>query len=240
MAGKKQGKLNRGREGAAEAVTTAVELNATGTGASVVQSLELSDPPSTPDTGTPLPDDPKVLKESVKGLKSQLRRHKRQVLLTFLRLHVRLMPRRSRMTGLCFSRGDSYSHWESSVASCLLSPCKPISEDDACTIFAVGILSASWFIPPSTLPALPALPEHLQILLDEYEFAIPTIPTLDFSAEWQRFKSNIPEPWKLANDGREFLVGEEMKSRGLEAKYPVVLIPGIISTASFPYTPVVG
>ena len=59
---------------------------------------------------------------------------------------------------------------------------------------------------------------------------MPTIPAIDISAEWARFKSNIPEPWKLANDGREFLVGEEMKSRGLEAEYPVVLIPGIIST----------
>ncbi|KAF9650657.1 phospholipid diacylglycerol acyltransferase [Thelephora ganbajun] len=59
---------------------------------------------------------------------------------------------------------------------------------------------------------------------------MPAMPAFDFSAEWGRFKSNIPEPWKLANDGREFQVGEEMKSRGLEAKFPVVLIPGIIST----------
>lgn len=98
--------------------------------------------------------------------------------------------------------------------------------------FAVGVLSATWFIPHSKLPTLP---ENLQVRLDEYEFAMPTMPALDLSAEWQRFKSNIPEPWKLANDGREFLVGEEMKSRGLEAKHPVVLIPGIISTASFTY-----
>lgn len=95
-------------------------------------------------------------------------------------------------------------------------------------LFVVGILSATWFFPASKLPALP---EHLQVLLDDYEFVMPAF---DFSAEWERFKSNIPEPWKLANDGREFLVGEEMKSRGLEAKYPVVLIPGIISTVRFP------
>ena len=92
----------------------------------------------------------------------------------------------------------------------------------------MGILSATWFIPSSKLPTLP---EHLQVLLDEYEFVMPAF---DFSAEWERFKSNIPEPWKLANDGREFLVGEEMRSRGLEAKYPVVLIPGIISTVRSP------
>ena len=95
--------------------------------------------------------------------------------------------------------------------------------------FVVGILSATWFFPPSKLPTLP---ENLQVLLDDYEFVMPVF---DFSAEWERFKSNIPEPWKLANDGREFLVGEEMKSRGLEAEYPVVLIPGIISTVRFPY-----
>jgi len=96
---------------------------------------------------------------------------------------------------------------------------------------AVGVFSAGWLIPPSKRPALP---EHLQVRLDEYEFAMPSMPAFDLSAEWERFRSNIPEPWKLANDGREFLVGEEMKSRGLEAKHPVVLIPGIISTASFP------
>ena len=94
-------------------------------------------------------------------------------------------------------------------------------------VFAVGILFAGWFIPPSTFPTLP---ENLQVLLDDYEISMPAFPQFDFSAEWERFKSNIPEPWKLANDGREFLVGEEMKSRGLEAKFPVVLVPGIIST----------
>lgn len=91
----------------------------------------------------------------------------------------------------------------------------------------MGVLSAGWFIPSSTLPALP---ENLQLFLDDYDISMPSIPQFDFSIEWERFKSNIPEPWKIANDGREFLVGEEMKSRGLEAKYPVVLIPGIIST----------
>jgi phospholipid:diacylglycerol acyltransferase len=41
-------------------------------------------------------------------------------------------------------------------------------------------------------------------------------------------------PWNLGRanwDGREFMVGEELAARGLQAKYPVILIPGIISTA---------
>jgi hypothetical protein len=42
--------------------------------------------------------------------------------------------------------------------------------------------------------------------------------------------STIPEPWKLNTDGREFQIGDAIRARGLEAKYPVVLIPGVIST----------
>jgi len=139
------------------------------------------------------------------------------------------------MTGRYLPRGGFCSHWVSSVAFYLLSSCDRISEQWRMqfVFFAVGVFSASWFIPSSKLPTLP---EHLQVLLDDYEFSMPAIPAFDLSAEWERFKSNIPEPWKLANDGREFLVGEEMKSRGLEAKYPVVLIPGIISTVRFRYS----
>ena len=81
MTSKRHVKPNREHEDATEAVTTAIELNTTGTGAPVVGSFDASNRLSTPDTGTPLPDDPKVLKENVKGLKSQLRRQKPQVLL---------------------------------------------------------------------------------------------------------------------------------------------------------------
>ena len=48
---------------------------------------------------------------------------------------------------------------------------------------------------------------------------------------WEAFKTRIPELWKLNNDGREFKVGERMRDeRGLEVNYPVILVPGIIST----------
>jgi phospholipid:diacylglycerol acyltransferase len=73
------------------------------------------------------------------------------------------------------------------------------------------------------------------MLLDQYDISLPDFPQIDWSSvstEWERFKSGIPEPWKLANDGREFRVGDEMRARGLEAKFPVILIPGIISTVS--------
>lgn len=59
------------------------------------------------------------------------------------------------------------------------------------------------------------------------------IADIDFSRvelEWRRLTSNVPEFWKLQNDGREFQVGEMAAARGLSAKHPVILIPGVIST----------
>lgn len=73
---------------------------------------------------------------------------------------------------------------------------------------------------------------HLLLLMQEYDISL-RLPEIDFSrveVEWGRLRSNIPELWKLNNDGREFQVGEAMKARGLTAQYPVVVVPGIIST----------
>ncbi|KAJ7188606.1 phospholipid:diacylglycerol acyltransferase [Mycena filopes] len=92
----------------------------------------------------------------------------------------------------------------------------------------LGALIAFSLIEPRDIQDLHA---HLSLLLNEYE--LPDIPGLDLTrveAEWQRLRSNIPEIWKLNTDGREFQVGTEMSARGLTAKYPVILIPGIIST----------
>jgi len=64
-------------------------------------------------------------------------------------------------------------------------------------------------------------------------FPTLSLPQIDMKAvetEWRRLISSIPEPWKLNNDGREFQVGEAMASRGLSAHYPVVMVPGVIST----------
>lgn len=44
-------------------------------------------------------------------------------------------------------------------------------------------------------------------------------------------------PWNLGRvnwDGREFSVGEELAKEGLQATYPVVLIPGIVRILSLP------
>ncbi|KAH8828190.1 phospholipid diacylglycerol acyltransferase [Flagelloscypha sp. PMI_526] len=73
----------------------------------------------------------------------------------------------------------------------------------------------------------------IQLLMDQYDIAFPEMPGFDFSVveqEWRRLRSNIPEVWKLNSDGREFKVGEEAAARGLTAKHPIVLIPGVIST----------
>ncbi|KII88010.1 hypothetical protein PLICRDRAFT_656916 [Plicaturopsis crispa FD-325 SS-3] len=94
----------------------------------------------------------------------------------------------------------------------------------------VGVSLGFIFIKPTDIQDLHA---SLTLLLSEYDINFPELPDPDFSrvdAEWQRLRRNIPEFWKLHKDGREFQVGEEMKVRGLSAEYPVVLIPGIIST----------
>lgn len=81
------------------------------------------------------------------------------------------------------------------------------------------------------------MPADLALLLNNYDFSL-TMPSMesmgiDFSRveeEWNRLTSQIPEPWKLNNDGREFKVGEALLARGLSAEHPVVMIPGVIST----------
>jgi len=85
------------------------------------------------------------------------------------------------------------------------------------------------FIEPSSLPDIPS---HVAVFLGDYDISL-SFPQIDLSnvqTEWKRLMSTIPEPWKLNTDGREFQVGDAMKARGLEAKYPVVLVPGVIST----------
>ncbi|KZV67287.1 LACT-domain-containing protein [Peniophora sp. CONT] len=84
---------------------------------------------------------------------------------------------------------------------------------------------------------LHSVPADLALLLNNYDFSL-TMPSMesmgiDFSRveeEWNRLTSQIPEPWKLNNDGREFKVGEALLARGLSAEHPVVMIPGVIST----------
>jgi phospholipid:diacylglycerol acyltransferase len=95
----------------------------------------------------------------------------------------------------------------------------------------VGIALGLIFVEPSTLPDIPG---HFALFLEDFDLSLqlPLLP-IDLSrvqAEWKRLISTIPEPWKLNTDGREFQVGDAIRARGLEAKYPVILIPGVIST----------
>ncbi|GAV99197.1 phospholipid:diacylglycerol acyltransferase [Lentinula edodes] len=93
-----------------------------------------------------------------------------------------------------------------------------------------GILLAFAFVQPSDIQDMHA---QLTLLMDQYDVTLPQLPDFDFSrfeTEWNKLRSNIPELWKFNRDGREFQVGERMKARGLSAEYPVVLIPGVIST----------
>ena len=75
------------------------------------------------------------------------------------------------------------------------------------------------------------IPAHFEVLFEQY--GMPAMSGLDLSrleVEWLRFRSSIPEPWKLNNDGREYRVGEVAAAKGYSAKYPTILVPGIVST----------
>ncbi|KAI0633488.1 LACT-domain-containing protein [Trametes polyzona] len=101
----------------------------------------------------------------------------------------------------------------------------------------LGIFMGFLFVQPTDFQDFQT---HLALLMDEFEITMPEFPNLDLpqldlsrvELEWRKLWSNIPEPWKLNTNGLEFTVGEKMAERGLSAKHPVVLIPGIISTAS--------
>ncbi|KAH9485153.1 Phospholipid:diacylglycerol acyltransferase [Psilocybe cubensis] len=94
----------------------------------------------------------------------------------------------------------------------------------------LGTLLGFAFVEPQDLQDLQA---QVVTLVNQYDINLPEFPGFDMSrveAEWTRLRTSIPEVWKFNNDGREFQVGEAMKARGLSAEYPLVLIPGIVST----------
>ncbi|KAL9711640.1 phospholipid:diacylglycerol acyltransferase [Leucoagaricus gongylophorus] len=94
----------------------------------------------------------------------------------------------------------------------------------------VGTLLGFTFVEPEDLQDIHT---QVSVMMSDLGVSVPQLPDLDFShveAEWKRIRSSIPEVWKFNNDGREFQVGESFKARGLDAEFPVILIPGIIST----------
>ncbi|TFK75464.1 phospholipid:diacylglycerol acyltransferase [Pluteus cervinus] len=100
-------------------------------------------------------------------------------------------------------------------------------------LFPLGLIVGTVLALALVEPNLQEIHAHLTILLDEYDIRLPELPELDFTRveyEWQRLRNSIPEVWKFTNDGREFEVGEAMKARGLKAEYPIILIPGVVST----------
>lgn len=95
---------------------------------------------------------------------------------------------------------------------------------------SVGTLIAMLFIQANDIEEMHA---QLAVFMNEFEISVPQLPDLDLSRvreEWSRLRNNIPEVWKFNRDGREFQVGEMMKARDLSAEYPLVLVPGIVST----------
>ncbi|KAJ8521178.1 hypothetical protein ONZ45_g2062 [Pleurotus djamor] len=98
-------------------------------------------------------------------------------------------------------------------------------------LLGIMLILAFMFVETNDIREMQA---QLSVLMNELDLNLPQLPELDFARvgeEWSRFRSSIPEVWKLNRDGREFQVGEKMKARGLSAEYPLVLVPGIISTS---------
>jgi hypothetical protein len=124
---------------------------------------------------------------------------------------------------------DSYS-----LLAFAVRPLKPITSYLADRNDIVGVLLGFTLIQPSDIHGMQT---HLTLLMESYDISFPELPEFDFSrvdSEWQKIRNSIPEFWKLNKDGREFAVGEAAKERGLSAEFPVVLIPGIVSTVRLP------
>jgi phospholipid:diacylglycerol acyltransferase len=86
----------------------------------------------------------------------------------------------------------------------------------------VGVLLAYIFFPP--------IPPHLMMMLDEYDLSASLLKNPSFQFEWRQITGTLAEAAKAWTTNRDFKVGTELAEKGLSAKYPVVLIPGIVST----------
>lgn len=117
------------------------------------------------------------------------------------------------------------------LSDCWVSSRSKLSQHKHCSsTYTVGTLLGFTFVEPEDLQDIHT---QVSVMMSDLGVSVPQLPDLDFShveAEWKRIRSSIPEVWKFNNDGREFQVGESFKARGLDAEFPVILIPGIIST----------
>ncbi|KAF7980834.1 hypothetical protein HWV62_36468 [Athelia sp. TMB] len=92
----------------------------------------------------------------------------------------------------------------------------------------LGVLVGFVLIEPADIEAAHS---HVSLILEGLD--LPPLPNFDagfFETEWAKLRASIPEVWNLANDGREFQVGDALAARGLTAHHPVVLVPGVVST----------
>ncbi|KAG9098185.1 hypothetical protein FRC07_010681, partial [Ceratobasidium sp. 392] len=87
-----------------------------------------------------------------------------------------------------------------------------------------GIIASFFLLSP--------LPPHIAYMLEDYDLSSLSFPGLEF--EWSQITDSLSKsaPGKLWAESRDFRVGAAMKKQGLEAEHPVILVPGIVSTAS--------
>ncbi|KAF9509769.1 hypothetical protein BS47DRAFT_1320107 [Hydnum rufescens UP504] len=95
-------------------------------------------------------------------------------------------------------------------------------------LFPLGVLLGTIL----TYSVLPPLPPHLSLMLEELDMSyFPDMANFtSVTTEWRQLSDSILTPAKAWLRTRSFTVGDTMRAAGLEAKHPVVLIPGIVST----------
>lgn len=99
----------------------------------------------------------------------------------------------------------------------------------------LGAIIALLFVAP--IPDLSDF-EDLDLSMPDLSSALANISW--YEGGWQKLRSDLEEAFEPARDfwrNRDFEVGMGLKEEGLEAYYPVILIPGIISTGLESWTP---
>jgi phospholipid:diacylglycerol acyltransferase len=84
-----------------------------------------------------------------------------------------------------------------------------------------------------TYSVLPPLPPHLSLMMEELDMSYLFSDLANFTSvatEWRQLSDSILTPAKAWLQTRSFTVGDNMRAAGMEAKHPIILVPGIIST----------
>ena len=81
-----------------------------------------------------------------------------------------------------------------------------------------------------TYTVLPPLPPHLSLMMEELDMSYLFSDLANFTSVATELSDSILTPAKAWLQTRRFTVGDSMRAAGIEAKHPIILVPGIVST----------